>query len=154
MTSSRGAVPPSTSQTTCTKTAPSTPASAGATNTATPPVPESIPRTREETPLVVQSSSGTRTPTTAPQAPPAPQKATPAIQMNDEPAKSSIDYSRLRISDDKSFSEAYIEAIELNDQASKLKDDEHLALRSLQIIHNVNFLTSTLFTFSASLLLQ
>ena len=85
---------------------------------------------------MVQSSSETRTQTTAPQASPAPQKATP------EPAKSSIDYSRLRISDDKSFSEAWIEAIELNDQAARLKDDEQLALRSLQMIHNVNFLSS------------
>ena len=141
MTSSRGAVPPSTSQTTSTKTAPSTPASAGATATATPPVPESHPRTRAETPLVVQSSSGTRTPTTVPQAPPTSQKATPMAQLADEPAKSSIDYSRLRISDDKSFSEAYIEAVELNDQSARLKDEEQLALRSLQTIHNVSFLT-------------
>ena len=101
-----------------------------------------------ETPLVVQSSSGTRTPTTAPKAPLAPQKAPP------EPAKSSIDYSRLRISDDKSFYEAYIEAVELNDQASRLKDEEQVALRSLQMIHYVSSLTSTLYTFSASLLLQ
>ena len=97
---------------------------------------------------MVQSSSGTRTPTTAPQAPPAPQKATP------EPAKSSIDYSRLRISDDKSFSEAYIEAVEFNDQSARLKDEEQLALRSLQMVHNVSFLTYTLYTFYASLLLQ
>ena len=112
VTSSRGTVPPSTSQTTSTKTAPSTPASAGAAVTATPPIPESIPRTRVETPLVVQSSSKTRTQTTAPQASPAPQKSTP------EPTKSSIDYSRLRISDDKSFSEAYIEDVELKDRKS------------------------------------
>ena len=136
-TSGHGAVPPSTSQTTSTKTAPSTPASAGATTTATPPVTESHP----ETPLVVQSSSGTGTPTTVPQAPPAPQKAAPATQLNDEPAKSSIDYSRLRISDDKSFSEAYIEVVELNDQSARLKDEEQLALRSLQMIHNVSSLT-------------
>ena len=95
-----------------------------------------------ESPLVIQSSSGTGTPTTVPQGTPAPQKATP------EPAKSSIDYSRLRISDDKSFSEAYIEAVELNDQASRLKDEEQMALRSLQMIHHVSSLTSTLYTFS------
>ena len=95
-----------------------------------------------ETPLVIQSSSETRTQTTAPQASPAPQKSTP------EPAKSSIDYSRLRISDDKSFSEAYIEAVELNDQASRLKDEEQMALRSLQMIHHVSSLTSTLYSFS------
>ena len=152
--SARGAVPPSTSQTTSTRTAPSTPASAGATTTATPPVPESLPRTRVETPLVVQSSSGTGTPTTAPQAPPAPQKSTPATQLNDEPAKSSIDYSRLRISDDKSFSEAWIEAVELNDQSARLKDEEQMALRSLQMIHNVSLLTCNLYIFSGSLLLQ
>ena len=140
VTSARGAVPPSTSQTS-TRTAPSTPASAGATTTATPPVPESIPRTRVETPLVVQSSTGTGTPTTAPQAPPPSQKATPVAQLIDEPSKPSIDYSRLRISDDKSFSEAYIEAVELNDQSARLKDEEQLALRSLQTIHNVSFLT-------------
>ena len=154
VTSARGAIPPSTSQTMSTRTAPSTPASTSATNTATPPLPESIPRTWVETPLVVQSSSGTVTPTTAPQAPPASQKATPATQLNDEPAKSSIDYSRLRISDDKSFSEAYIEAVELNDQSARLKDKEQLALRSLQIIHNVSLLTSNLYLYSASLLLQ
>ena len=147
VTSGRGAVPPSTSQTTSTRTAPSTPASTGATNTATPPVPESITRTRQETPLVVQSSPRTGTPTTAPQAPPASQKATPVIQLNDEPARSSIDYSRLRISDNKSFSEAYIESVELNDQASRLKDEEKVALRSLQMIHNVSSLIS-LFTLS------
>ena len=95
-----------------------------------------------ETPLVVQSSSETRTQTTAPQASPPPQKTTP------EPAKSSIDYNRLRISDDKSFSEAYIEAVELNDQASRLKDEEQMALRSLQMIHHVSSLTSTLYSFS------
>ena len=89
-----------------------------------------------------------------PQAHPALQRAAPTTQLNTEPAKSSIDYSRLRISDDKSFSEAYIEAVELNDQASRLKDEEQVALRSLQIIHNVSSLTSTLYTFSASLLLQ
>ena len=115
VTSSRGVVPPSTSQTTSTKTAPSTPVTAGATASATPPVPESAPGTRVESPLVVQSSSATRTYTAAPEVPPAPQKATP------EPAKSSIDYSRLRISNDKSFSEAYVEAVELNDQASDRK---------------------------------
>ena len=103
---------------------------------------------------MVQSTSGTGTPTTVPQAPPASQKATPITQLNDEPARSSIDYSRLRISDDKSFSEAYIEAVELNDQSARLKDEEQLALRSLQIIHNVSSLTSTIYTFSASLLLQ
>ena len=107
-----------------------------------------------ETPLVVQSSSGTRTPTTVPQAPPAPQKATPVAQLNNESAKSSIDYSRLRISDDKSFSEAWIEVVELNDQSARLKDEEQLALRSLQTIHNVSFLTFNLYIFSTSLLLQ
>ena len=93
---------------------------------------------------MAQSSSGTKTPVIMPQAPPAPQKAASAAQLNDEPAKSSIDYSRLRVADNKSFSEAWIEAIELNDQAARLKDDEQLALRSLQMIHNVSFLTSSL----------
>ena len=153
-TSGRGAVPPSTSQTTSTKTAPSTPASAGATTIATPPVPESHPETRVETPLVIQSSSGTGTPTTMPQAPPSHEKAAPTSQLNTEPAKSSIDYSRLRLSDDKSFTEAYIEAVELNDETTRLKDEEQAALRSLQMIHNVSPLTSTLYTFSVSLLLQ
>ena len=152
VTSARGAVPPSTSQTS-TRTAPSTPASAGATKTATPPVPESVPRTRQETPLVVQSSSGTGTPTTVPQAPPASKKATPVTQLDDEPARSLIDYSRLRISDNKSFSEAYIEAVELNDQSARLKDEEQMALRSLQMIHNVSLLISNLYLCSASLLL-
>ena len=79
-----------------------------------------------------------------PRAPPAPQKAASAAHLIDEPAKSSIDYSRLRVSDNKSFSEAWIEAIDLNDQAARLKDDEQLALRALQMIHNVSFLTSSL----------
>ena len=104
VTSGRGAVPPSTSQTTSTRTAPSTPASVGVTNTATSPVPESQPRSRVETPPVIQSSSGTGTYTTVTQAPSAPQKATPVIQLNDEPTRSSVNYSRLRISDNKSFS--------------------------------------------------
>ena len=153
VTSARGAVPPSASQTTSTRTAPSTPASVGVTTATAPTVPESLPRTRGETPLVVPSSSGTGTPTIMPQAPPAPQKAAPATQLIDEPAKSSIDYSRLRISDDKSFSEAWIEAVELNDQSARLKDEEQLALRSLQMIHNVSLLTCNLYIFSASLLL-
>ena len=153
-TSGRGAVPPSTSQTMSTKTAPSTPASAGATTIMTPTVPKSHPETRVETPLVVQSSSGAATPTTTPQAPPSHEKAAPTSRLNTEPAKSSTDYSRLRISDDKSFNEAYIEAVELNDQASKLKDEEQAALRSLQMIHNVSALTSTLYIFSVNLLLQ
>ena len=80
-----------------------------------------------------------------PEASPTPQQATPTAQLN-KPAKSSIDYSRLRVADDKSFSEAWIEAIELNDQAARLKDDEQLALRALQMIHNVSFLTSSLCT--------
>ena len=67
-------------------------------------------------------------------------------QLN-EPAKSSIDYSRLQVDDNKSFSEAWIEAIDLNDQAARLKDDEQLALRSLQLIHDVSFLTSSLCIF-------
>ena len=150
-TSGRGTVPPSTSQTTSTRTAPSTPASAGATNVGAPPVPESHPRTRVETPPVIQSSSGTGTYSTLPQAP---QKATPVIPLDDEPARSSIDYSRLRISDNKSFSEAYIEAVELNDQASRLKDEEQVALRSLQMIHNVSSPTCALYTFSDILPLQ
>ena len=150
-TSGRGAVPPSASHTTSTKMAPSTPASAGATNVGAPPVPEFHPRTRAETPPVVQSSSGAGTHPTMPQAPP---KAAPVIPLDDEPAKSSIDYSRLRISDNKSFSEAYIEAVELNDQASRLKDEEQVALRSLQMIHNLSSPTCALFTCSAILLLQ
>ena len=146
VTSSRETVPPSTSQTTSTRTVPSAPASAGVTICATPTVPESLTRTRGKTPLVVQSSSGTKTPMTVPQAPPAPRKAAPADHLNDEPTKSSIDYSRLRVADNKSLSEAWIEAIELNDQAARLKDDEQLALRALQMIHNVSFLTSSLCT--------
>ena len=134
MTSNRGAAPPSTSQTTSTKTAPSTPATTGATTAGTPPVPESTAGTRAETPLVIPSPSGAGTPATAPKAPPAPQEATPTAQLNTEPAKSAADYSRLRISDDKSFNEAYIEAVELNDQASRLKDEEQAALRSLEMI--------------------
>ena len=92
---------------------------------------------------MAQSSSGTKTPVIVPQAPPAPQKAASATQLNDEPAKSSIDYSRLRVADNKSFSEAWVKSIELKDQAARLKDDEQLALRSLQMIHNVSFLTSS-----------
>ena len=144
VTSSRETVPPSTSQTTSTRMAPSAPASAAVTICTTPTISDSLTRTRGETPLVVQSSSGTKTPMTVPQAPPAPRKAAPADHLNDEPAKSSIDYSRLRVADNKSFSEAWIEAIELNDQAARLKDDEQLALRALQMIHNVSFLTSSL----------
>ena len=93
---------------------------------------------------MIPSSSEAGTHTSAPQAPPAPQEATPTAQLNTEPAKSATDYSRLRISDDKSFNEAYIEAVELNDQASRLKDEEQAALRSLQMIHNVSALTWTL----------
>ena len=137
-----------------TKTAPSTPASAGATAATTPPVPESAARTRVESPKIAQPTSKAGTYTFAPQAPPAPQKATPTTQVDTEPAKSSIDYSRLRISDDKSFNEAYIEAVELNDQASRLKDDEQAALRSLQMIHNVSALTCALCIFFICLLLQ
>ena len=154
MTSSRGVVPPSTSQTTSTKTAPSTPATAGATANTTPPVPESAARTRVESLMITQSPSEAGTHTSAPKAPPAPQKAAPTAQLNTEPAKSSTDYSRLRISDDKSFNEAYIEAVELNDQASRLKDEEQAALRSLEMIHNVSALTCTLYIFFVSLLLQ
>ena len=50
------------------------------------------------------------------------------------------------VADNKFFSEAWIEAVDLNDQAAKLKDDEQLALRSLQMIHNVSVLTSSLCT--------
>ena len=144
VTSAHGTVPPSASQTTSTRTAPSTPASIGVTTTTAPTVPESLPRTQVETPLVVQSSSGTGTPTIVPQATPAPQKAASTAQLINEPAKSSIDYSRLRVADNKSFSEAWIEVVELNDQSARLKDEEQLALRSLQMIHNVSFLTSSL----------
>ena len=140
VTSSRGAAPPSTSQTTSTKTAPSTPAPTGAAAAATPPVPESTARTRVESPLVIPSSSEGGTHTSAPQAPLTPQESTPTAQLHTEPAKSATDYSRLRISDDKSFNEAYIEAVELNDQASRLKDEEQAALRSLEMIHNVSAL--------------
>ena len=90
------------------------------------------------TPLVIPSSSGGGTPTTTTQMPPSQEKAAPAAHLNTEPAKSTTDYSRLRISDDKSFNEAYIEAVELNDQASKLKDEEQAALRALEMIHNVS----------------
>ena len=77
---------------------------------------------------------------------PAPHRAASSSPLN-EPAKSSIDYSRLRVADNKSFSEDWIEAVELNDQADKLKDDEQLALRSLQLIHNVSFPTCSLCVF-------
>ena len=130
-------------QPTSTRTAPSTPASVGVTITTAPTVPESLPETRGEAPLVVQSSSETKTPTTIPQPSLTPHRAASTDQLN-EPAKSSIDYSRLRVADNKSFSEAWIEAIDLNDQAARLKDDEQLALRSLQLIHNVSFPTSSL----------
>ena len=145
VTSARESVPPSASQTTSTRTAPSTPASADATITTAPTIPESLPRTRGEAPLVVQSSSGTETPMAIPQPSPAPHQAASTTQLN-EPAKSSIDYSRLQVADNKSFSEAWIEAIDLNDQATRLKDDEQLALRSLQLIHNVSFPTCSLCT--------
>ena len=144
VTSARGPVPPSASQTTSTRTGPSTPASAGATTA--PTVPESPSRTREATPLVAQPSSGTGTPVAAPQAHPAPPKAAPVAQPSDK-AKSSIDYSRLRVSDNMSFSEAYAEAVDLNDQSARLKDEEQAALRSLHMVHDVSFLTSTLYTF-------
>ena len=99
------------------------------------------------TPLVAQPSSGTGTPVAAHYAHLAPLKATPAAQPNDKPAKSSIDYSRLRVADNMSFSEAYAQAVDLNDQSARLKDDEQAALRSLHMIHNVSFLTSTLYAF-------
>ena len=146
VTSSRGAAPPSTSQTTSTKTAPSTPAPTGSATT-TPPVPESVARTRVESPFVIPSPSEGGTHTSDLQALPAHQESTPTAQLNTEPAKSTTDYSRLRISDDKSFNEAYIEAVELNDQASRLKDEEQMALRSLQMTHNVSALACTLLHF-------
>ena len=143
VTASRGSVPPSTSQTTGTRTAPSTPASAGATTT-TPIILESPSRTRGVTPLVIPSSSRTEIPTAIPHFPP---RATPVAQPNDKPAKSSVDYSRLRVADNMSFSEAYAEAVDLNDQSTRLKDDEQAALRSLHMIHNVSSLTSPLYAF-------
>ena len=143
VTSTRGSVPPSASHSTSTRTAPSTPASAGVNITTAPTIPESLPETRVGAPLVIQSSSGTGTPVAIAQPSPALHQAASADQPN-EPAKSSIDYRRLRVADNKSFSEAWIEAVELNDQAAKLKDDEQLALRSLQLIHDVSFLTSCL----------
>ena len=95
--------------------------------------------------MVAQPTSGTVTPDAMPQAPPAPSKATPTAQSNDKPAKSSIDYSRLRVSDNMSFSEAYAQAVDLNDQSARLKDDEQAALRALHMIHNVSLLTSSLY---------
>ena len=95
---------------------------------------------------MVRATSGTGTPDAVPQAPPAPPKATPVAQPNDK-AKSSIDYSRLRVADNMSFSEAYAEAVDLNDQSARLKDDEQVALRSLHMIHNVSSLTSPLYAF-------
>ena len=144
VTSGRGPVPPSTSQTTSTRTGPSTAASAGATTA--PTIPESPSRTRAATPQIVQPSSGTETPDTAPQTHPAPMKPTPATSPNIK-TKSTTDYSRLRVADNMSFSEAYAEAIDLNDQSARLKDDEQAALRSLHMIHSVSSLTCTLYTF-------
>ena len=143
VTSARGSVPPSASHTTSTRTAPSTPASADVNITTAPTIPESLPETRVEAPLVVQSSSGTKTPAAIPQHSSTPHQAASVDQLN-EPAKSSLDYSRLRVADNKSFSKAWIKIVELNDKSARLKDEEQLALRSLQMIHNVSFLTSSL----------
>ena len=94
---------------------------------------------------MAQPSSGTGTPVAAHQAHLAPPKAAPVAQPSDKPAKSSIDYSRLRVADNLSFSEAWAEAVDLNDQSARLKDDEQAALRSLHMIHNVSLTTSTLY---------
>ena len=144
VTSGRGPAPPSASQTTSTRTGPSTAASAGATTA--PIIPESPSRTRAATPQIVQPSSGTETPDAAPQDQPAPSKATPTAPPNIK-TKSSTDYSRLRVSDNMSFFEAYAEAVDLNDQSARLKDDEQAALRSLHMIHTVSLLTFALYAF-------
>ena len=79
-------------------------------------------------------------------------KPTPATSPNIK-TKSTTDYSRLRVADNMSFSEAYAEAVDLNDQSVRLKDDEQAALRSLHMIHGVSSLTSP-FMLSGILLLQ
>ena len=144
VTSGRGPVPPSASETTSTRTGPSIAASAGATTT--PTIPESPSRTRAATPTIVQPCSGAATPDTAPQTHPAPVKPTPTTSPNIK-VKSSTDYSRLRVADNMSFSEAFAEAIDLNDQSARLKDDEQAALRSLHMVHEVSSLTFYLLCF-------
>ena len=133
------------------RSGPSTAASAGVTTA--PTIPESPSRTRAATPQIVQPSSGTETPDTAPQTHPAPVKPTPATSPNIK-IKSSTDYSRLWVADNMSFFEAYAEAVDLNDQSARLKDDEQAALRSLHMIHNVSSLTSTSLCFPGIILSQ
>ena len=49
-----------------------------------------------------------------------------------------IDYSRLRIGENKSFMDAWEEAFKWNGEAAKVKDEELASLMSLKMIHTVS----------------
>ena len=50
-----------------------------------------------------------------------------------------VDYSRLRIGDNKSFMEAWEEASKLNEEVTRLQNEELSSLMALKLIHSVSF---------------
>ena len=50
-----------------------------------------------------------------------------------------VDYSRLRIGDNKSFMEVWEEASKLNEEATRLQNEELSSLMALKLIHSVSF---------------
>ena len=113
-------VPPMTSTSTSTKTTPSAPVSTDVTIAAShPPIPESILTTRVKTPPAAKSQpqAGIQyAMTSASKATSTEAAKGPLIQ----PSPLTIDYSRLRIGDNKSFMEAWEEASKLNEEAAWL----------------------------------
>ena len=49
-----------------------------------------------------------------------------------------IDYSRLRVGENKSFTDAWDEAFKLNEEAARVKGEELASLMALKMIHAVS----------------
>ena len=137
VTSARQAGTPLTTSTS-TRTTHSVAASTGVTIAAMPPVaPETELTTRVQSPPATKPQPTTQTEyamTSTSQAPlPESQKG-----PTDPSSGLVVDYSRLRIGENKSFMDAWDEAFKWNEEASKVKGEELASLMALKMIHTVS----------------
>ena len=132
-----------------TKVTPLAPVSTGVTIASTPPtIPESILTTRVKTPPVAkpQPKAGAQYILTSTSKTPPPEAAKGPL---DPSSILTADYSRLRIGDNKSFMEAWEEAFKLNEETTRLQNEELSSLMALKMIHSVSFSFFTQFTTSS-----
>ena len=130
--------PPTHSTSTSTKTTPSVVASTGVTIAATPPpIPVVELVTRVNCPPAAKpqpTAQAEYTMTSTSKAPPPEATKEPADPASDL----AVDYSRLRVGENKSFTEAWDDALKWNEEAARVKGEEFASLMGLKMTHVVS----------------